>query len=202
MFVERAYRLPKQVEQLELFGVRTRATTKRINLDKMDCNSLKAACPLETRECGHTRMWPSAQETRETEAKEQNKEREKERETTRTFGRKAARIRSPAHMNILPTCNYIGLRVEFPMRSVSGFVEVWPTQIRTWSCNTGAHIAGFTGRLSNRSLGVSLIPWPPNRSLLLFLSAAVITFVRPVWLRVELRVLWFYANSSCGFLGI
>lgn len=91
MFVERAYRLPKQVEQLELFGVRTRATTKRINLDKMDRNSLKAACPLETRECGHTRMWPSAQETRETEAKEQNKEREKERETVP--GRSVVKLR-------------------------------------------------------------------------------------------------------------
>lgn len=84
---------------------------------------MKAACPLETRERGHTRIWP--QETRETEAEEeQNRERERE---SRTFGRKAARIRSPAHMNVHPTCNYIGLRVEFPMRSVSGFVEVWPT---------------------------------------------------------------------------
>lgn len=157
---------------------------------------------------GNKRMWPHenvterARNERDRSEGAKQRERERERDCTRTFGRKAARIRSPAHMNILPTCNYIGLRVEFPMYSVSGFVEVWPTQIRTWSCNTGAHIAGFTGRLSNRSLGVSLIPWPPNRSLLLFLSAAVITFVRPVWLRVELRVLWFYANSSCGFLGI
>lgn len=129
-------------------------------------------------------MWPHenvterARNERDRSEGAKQRERERERDCTRTFGRKAARIRSPAHMNILPTCNYIGLRVEFPMRSVSGFVEVWPTQIRTWSCNTGAHIAGFTGRLSNRSLGVSLIPWPPNRSLLLFLSALLRLFDR------------------------
>lgn len=47
------------------------------------------------------------------------------------------------------------------MRSVSGFVEVSPTHgFGREGCNTALHIAGFTGRLSNHSPGVSFIPSP------------------------------------------
>lgn len=148
----------------------------------MDRNSVKAAFPLETREYGRKK-------------RERRKRRCRTEGESRTFGRKAARIRSPAHMNVHPTCNYIGLRVEFPMRSVSGFVQVWPTHgFGPGRVIPGAHIAGFTGRLSNQGFPLA--------------DLSFYFFRRPPLLRLFDMVatgtscLVVLHEFFCGFLGI
>ena len=60
------------------------------------------------------------------------------------------------------------------------------TRIRPTACNMGAHIAGFTGRLSNRTssrVSSVLQPAPPrflSHPLFPLLVTSVITVVRPI----------------------